>query len=55
MSITRLSGGLTPADGADPRTFPTIFNSAADAIEALQSDVQRLDGDVIAFAIALGG
>jgi hypothetical protein len=33
MSITRLSGGLTPADGADPRTFPSIFNSAADFIE----------------------
>jgi hypothetical protein len=34
MSITRLSGGLTPADGADPRTFPTIFNEAADVIDA---------------------
>jgi hypothetical protein len=33
MSITRLSGGLTPADGSDPRTFPTIFNAAADYIE----------------------
>jgi hypothetical protein len=33
MSITRLSGGLTPADGSDPRTFPTIFNDAADLIE----------------------
>ena len=30
MSITRLSGGLTPADGADPRTFPTIFNATAE-------------------------
>ena len=35
MSITRLSGGLTPADGADPRTFPTIFNEAADVIDDL--------------------
>jgi hypothetical protein len=34
MSITRLSGGLTPADGSDPRTFPTIFNNAADEIDA---------------------
>jgi hypothetical protein len=34
MSVTRLSGGLTPASGADPRTFPTIFNEAADEIEA---------------------
>jgi hypothetical protein len=33
MAIERLSGGLTPADGSDPRTFPTIFNEAADFIE----------------------
>ena len=32
--VTRLSGGLTPADGADPRTFPAIWNSAADEIDA---------------------
>jgi hypothetical protein len=36
MSITRLSGGLTPADGGDPRTFPTIWNATADSIESLQ-------------------
>lgn len=35
MAITRLSGGLTPADGSDPRTFPEIFNEAADEIESL--------------------
>jgi hypothetical protein len=34
MAITRLSGGLTPADGANPRTFPTIWNDTADALEA---------------------
>jgi energy-converting hydrogenase Eha subunit E len=34
MTITRLSGGLTPADGADPRTFPTIWNGTADDLEA---------------------
>lgn len=39
MAITRLSGGLTPADGADPRTFPTIFNVAADDIEQAQADI----------------
>jgi hypothetical protein len=33
MAIERLSGGLTPADGSDPRTFPTIFNAAADYVE----------------------
>lgn len=32
--IPRLSGGLTPADGADPRTFPSIFNQVADLTEA---------------------
>jgi len=39
MSITRLSGGLTPADGADPRTFPTIFNATADVVEANEAAV----------------
>lgn len=34
MAVTRLSGGLTPADGADPRTFPAIWNATADDIEA---------------------
>jgi hypothetical protein len=31
--VTRLSGGLTPADGSDPRTFPGIWNAAADELE----------------------
>jgi hypothetical protein len=34
MSIERLSGGLTPADGGDPRTFPAIWNATADDLEA---------------------
>lgn len=34
MAITRLSGGLTPGDGADPRTFPAIWNATADDLEA---------------------
>jgi hypothetical protein len=29
-----LSGGDTPADGADPRTFPAIWNGTADDLEA---------------------
>jgi hypothetical protein len=33
MTIIRLSGGVTPGDGADPRSFPAIFNAAADYIE----------------------
>lgn len=39
MSITRLTGGLTPGDGGDPRTFPTVFNATADTIEAQGSAV----------------
>ena len=34
MAITRLSGGNTPANGADPRTFPAIWNETADDLEA---------------------
>jgi hypothetical protein len=33
MSITRLTGGLTPGDGADPRTFPAIWNATADVLD----------------------
>lgn len=39
MSITRLTGGLTPADGGDPRTFPAIWNATADDVEALDATV----------------
>ena len=48
MAIERLSGGLTPADGADPRTFPSIFNDAADEIEAVEGRVSTVEGDVSA-------
>ena len=34
ISITRLSGGNTPADGSDPRTFPAIWNTTAALLEA---------------------
>jgi hypothetical protein len=34
MTVTRLTGGLTPADGADPRTFPAIWNATATDLEA---------------------
>ena len=61
MSITRLSGGLTPGDGADPRTFPAIWNDTADLIEGLEvndlADVDApspADGDTIVFDSALG-
>ena len=36
LDITRLSGGTTPADGSDPRTFPAIWNATASALEALE-------------------
>jgi hypothetical protein len=49
--VTRLVGGLTPADGADPRTFPAIFNSAVDDIEAVQSGLGAVESTVT----ALGG
>ena len=38
LDITRLSGGNTPADGSDPRTFPAIWNETSDALEALELD-----------------
>jgi len=46
MAITRLSGGLTPANGSDPRTFPAIFNGAADDIEAAESAITALESTV---------
>lgn len=53
MAITRLSGGTTPADGADPRTFPVIWNATADDIEAAESDIDTLQSDVITNANAV--
>lgn len=43
MAITRLTGGLTPVDGSDPRTFPAIWNDAVDDIEAAESDIDTLE------------
>jgi hypothetical protein len=40
VSITRLSGGITPANGSDPRTFPAIWNDTATALEGL--DIEDL-------------
>ncbi len=34
VDITRLSGGNTPADGGDPRTFPAIWNATATSLES---------------------
>jgi hypothetical protein len=46
VAIDRLSGGLTPKDGADPRTFPTIWNETADEIERIDGDVTAVEGRV---------
>jgi hypothetical protein len=68
MAIERLSGGLSPANGSDPRTFPDIWNVTADEIEQVQIDVTGLlaknipdfgddipeDGQVLTFDEALG-
>lgn len=48
MSVTRLSGGLTPADGTDPRTFPTIWNATAGQIETAQSNISALQSADVA-------
>jgi hypothetical protein len=44
--VTRLSGGLTPADGADPRTFPAIWNATAVDIETAESEIDTLQSTV---------
>jgi len=43
MAVTRLSGGTTPANGSDPRTFPAIWNATADVIEANEAAIDSLD------------
>lgn len=53
MAIIRLTGGDTPANGGDPRTFPAIWNAAADDIEAAESDIDTLQSDVITNANAV--
>jgi hypothetical protein len=60
IELERLVGGLTPADGADPRTFPTIWNQAADLIEDAAEDADEaktiaagLDGRVTAVETAV--
>jgi hypothetical protein len=46
MTVTRLVGGLTPGDGSDPRTFPAIFNAAADVIDATEGSAVALGSAV---------
>jgi hypothetical protein len=67
VTVTRLSGGLTPGVGGDPRTFPAIWNATADTIEAQGTAIADLedlnpvqfgtavpsDGQVLAFSTAV--
>jgi hypothetical protein len=46
VTVTRLVGGLTPGDGSDPRTFPAIFNAAADVIDATEGSAVALGSAV---------
>jgi hypothetical protein len=51
--VTRLSGGLTPGDGADPRTFPAIWNVTAETIESQGTAISGLEGkNIPAFGTA---
>jgi hypothetical protein len=51
--VTRLSGGLTPADGADPRTFPAIWNATATDIETAESEIDVLQTTVTSNGTAI--
>jgi hypothetical protein len=54
MAVTRLSGGLTPANGSDPRTFPAIWNATAEDIEQAELDIVGLkDGSLLPDATPL--
>jgi hypothetical protein len=46
ISITNLSGGNTPADGSDPRTFPAIWNATATDLEGVATDLDALEATV---------
>lgn len=51
MTITRLIGGLTPANGADPKTLPAIWNDTADQLEAYFSGIQTADNRLNGYSI----
>jgi hypothetical protein len=46
ISITTLSGGNTPADGSDPRTFPAIWNATATDLEGVAADLDTAESDI---------
>jgi hypothetical protein len=41
VSVQRLSGGLSPAAGGDPRTFPQVWNATATVIDGVVSEAVR--------------
>jgi hypothetical protein len=51
VTVTRLVGGLTPGDGSDPRTFPAIWNSTADVIDAQDSAISAIESDLLPTSI----
>lgn len=42
MAIYRLTGGITPPTGTDPRTFPGIWNNMAPQFEVAQAEVSEV-------------
>ena len=46
ISITTLSGGNTPADGSDPRTFPAIWNATASDLEGVAADLDTAEAAI---------
>lgn len=58
MAIQRLSGGLTPADGDDPRTFPAIWNATADILDdavILEGTAIPAEGYLVTYSTAIPG
>lgn len=53
MAITRLSGGLTPGDGSDPRTFPAIWNATATDLENTQATLVSTQSTVVSQGSAI--
>lgn len=42
MAIYRLTGGITPPSGVDPRTFPGIWNNMAPQFEVAQAQLEEV-------------
>ena len=47
ITITTLSGGNTPADGSDPRTFPAIWNATASDLEGVATDLDTAEAEIV--------